>query len=500
MGADGRLSTTAAGRAIFADAVRASDPQLAAQIEHTDDWRSAYVGAVREIVRVAAHRPEAALSVASAGIASIHRRFTFERDGKVAPLDDAMTQFTSPGFGSVSIHGRQLRQQEVSVPFQGRRLFGDELRRTIDTWVSQGLAEPSFGAAMHTLMDNPDWLDCSDLHFAIIGAGAEMGPTRSLLRLGANIHAIDLPSPATWQRLIEITRHTAGKLRIPIALDVHGTPPIVVGGMVHPDDDERVAAHAGADLIASAPELRTWIAEIQGPLVLGNYAYADGATHVLLSVAADAIVASLLRHRQDIALAYLATPTDHFPVPMEVVDESRRRWNTRGLTGLLQAPLRLAGQFEPNYPTTYVDESGREFGINDSVITQQGPNYILAKRLQRWRAIDAHNAGLTVSLNVAPATKTRSVLKSKALAAGYAGAGRFGIEVFEPATSSAIMAALLVHDLRNPEAAAHPHTKLTNPMDMYAQGALHGGLWRAAYAPRSVLGMAAVLGLLESRG
>ena len=80
---------------------------------------------------------------------------------------------------------------------------------------------------------------------------------------------------------------------------------------------------------------------------------------------------------------------------------------------------------------------------------QQGPNYALAKRLQRWRATRARDDGVTVSLNVAPPTRTRSVVKNRALAAAYAGAHRFGIEVFEPATSNTLMAALLVHDLRS---------------------------------------------------
>ena len=48
-------------------------------------------------------------------------------------------------------------------------------------------------------------------------------------------------------------------------------------------------------------------------------------------------------------------------------------------------------------------------------------------------------------------------------------------------------------------AAANPATPLANPMDLFAQAANHGGLWRAAYAPRSVLGVAALLGMFESR-
>jgi NAD(P)H-hydrate repair Nnr-like enzyme with NAD(P)H-hydrate dehydratase domain len=90
-------------------------------------------------------------------------------------------------------------------------------------------------------------------------------------------------------------------------------------------------------------------------------------------------------------------------------------------------------------------------------------------------------------------------VKNRALAAAYAGAGRFGVEVFEPATSTSLMAAMLVHDLRNPKSSAQPQTELANPMDLFVIGANHGGLWRSAYAPRSVLGIAAVLGMFESR-
>jgi hypothetical protein len=136
---------------------------------------------------------------------------------------------------------------------------------------------------------------------------------------------------------------------------------------------------------------------------------------------------------------------------------------------------------------------GADPGINDSLVAQQGPNYALAKRLQRWRATVARQAGTTVSLNVAPPTRTRSVLKNRALAAAYAGAHRFGAEVFEPATTRVLMAALLVHDLHN-AGPPHPH-----PWQDEADAAAHGGLWRIAYTPRSALVLAALLGYLAAR-
>jgi hypothetical protein len=136
---------------------------------------------------------------------------------------------------------------------------------------------------------------------------------------------------------------------------------------------------------------------------------------------------------------------------------------------------------------------GSDPGINDSLVPQQGPNYALAKRLQRWRATVSQRDGIPVSLNVAPPTRTRSVVKNRALASAYAGAHRFGIEVFEPATSNTLMAALLVHDLRTGAAPGQA------PWQAEAQGAVHGGLWRAAYDPRSALGLAVVLGLGGAR-
>lgn len=499
LGGDDRRSTSATGRAIFADSIRAVDPAIAARIEHTRDWRKGYIAPLRDIVLAAAQSTNNALSISRHGLASADQRFVFRRGGAETSLRDALQKFTRPGFASVTVRGRSAREEDLSVPYRGRRLFGDELRRQVDAWVERGIAEPSFGSAIHLVLDNPDWLDLRDIDIALLGAGAEMAPTRSLLRWGARVHAIDLQRPSIWEHLTSITRNTAGSLRIPIPLDSEGSPPFVVGGDVHPDDDPTICASAGADLLTQMPEIRTWLAEIEQPFVLGTYAYADGATHALLSVASDAITTDLTTSRQDITLAFLATPTDVFVVPIECVEESKRRWANRGIGGLLQAPLRLANQFEPNYPTTFTTLSGQRIGLNDSIIPQQGPNYILAKRIQRWRALAARAEGVPVSLNLAPATRTRSVVRNRALAAAYAGADKFGVEVFDPSTSTTLMAAMLVHDLRNPLSSANPATDLVNPMDLFAQGANHGGLWRAAYAPRSVLGIAALLGMFESR-
>jgi hypothetical protein len=85
------------------------------------------------------------------------------------------------------------------------------------------------------------------------------------------------------------------------------------------------------------------------------------------------------------------------------------------------------------------------------------------------------------------------------LAAAYSGASSFGVEIFETATSSTLMAAMLIHDLRNPAALARPENDVVHPLNLFVDGAAHGGLWRLPWEPRSVLPLAAVEGLVRRR-
>jgi hypothetical protein len=279
-----------------------------------------------------------------------------------------------------------------------------------------------------------------------------------------------------WRRVLETTRRAGGRLHVPV-------PPRVDVG----DRDLALAAHAGADLLHRLPQVAEWLLGFDGRPVLGNYVYADGATNVRVSAAVDALTRHLQDRRDDVALAFLATPTDVFAVPGDAVQHAERGYAARGLARKTLRVVSGGRLLHRNYPP------GADPGITDSLVPQQGPNYALAKRLQRWRATLARDAGGTVSLNVAPPTRTRSVLRNRALAAAYAGAHRFGIEVFEPATSNTLMAALLVHDLH-----ADPPA-LDHPWQDEAFAAAHGGLWRVPYAPRSALGIAVLLGLGGAR-
>ena len=58
---------------------------------------------------------------------------------------------------------------------------------------------------------------------------------------------------------------------------------------------------------------------------------------------------------------------------------------------------------------------------------------------------------------------------------------------------------LLMHDLNNTASAAHPETKLANPLMLLAATAADGGLWKCAYTSESIGKASFVLGHFKSR-
>lgn len=520
---DGRRSTSTLGREVVAAALDVVDPVGAAAARREATWRTGYHPHFRRLSEAATVDDLRAADVARAGLDALHARMRWHAPD--AALVDAMTPRTPLRTGRVD--GTGERATELVLPYRGDRLRGDALRRRLDRWVADGVIEPGAADAVRVVLDHPQWLDARDLRVAVLGAGAEMGPLRSLLRWGATVLAVDLPRPDTWTRLAAIARDSAGTLAYPCAADPAGR-----GGTGAPADADLVPDRAGADLLhdpgavaqwllaasdpasdpasgdagAAAPRAALGASGSAGPLVLGNYVYADGATNLRLATACDVLTEHVRAQRPDTALAWLATPTDVFVVPHDAVVESAARYGAPGLGGLVRRPVSALTRgrlLARQYAVPVADGPG----ISDSVVPQQGPNYLLAKRVHRWRATVARAEGAVVSMNVAPPTRTRSVTKNRALAAAYAGAHRFGIEVFDPSTSNTLMAALLVHDLRTggavagaPGPAGGAGVAGTAPGWRAEAGqACHGGLWRTGYDPRSALGIAAVLGMASAR-
>jgi len=482
--ADGRRSTSALGRAVVADALRRVDPAGARAASREANWRAGYLAHFRRLIEAGLTSRQAAVSVARDGLASLHGRMRVIRPGEPETgLGALISASARHELAAIRVAGDGTAERELAVPYRGERLSGSSLLRQLDAWVAAGVVEPSCADAVRAVAASPEWLALPGRTVVVLGAGSEVGPLPVLLSWGVRAIGVDLPQPAIWDRVLEMARRSGGTLLVPVADAKPGQD-----GAEAADD---LAQRAGFDLADDIPAVADWLAGIDGPLVLGNYVYADGAANVRVASAVDALTVRLQAERRDVALAFLATPTDVFAVPADAVAQSARAYAARSsaakLGGALLRSLSGGRLLRPAYPP------GIDPGICDSLVAQQGPNYALAKRLQRWRATVARDAGAVVSMNVAPPTRTRSVTRNRVLAAAYAGAGRFGVEVFEPATTKALMAALLVHDLHAGRPAAE------HPWQDEAHAAAHGGLWRTGYAPRSALSLAALLGYAAAR-
>ena len=187
--ADGRRSTTAVGRAIVADALRPVDPIGANAAARESNWRAAYLPHFHRLVEASLVSPQAALEIADAGLTSVHERMRWvDADGD-HPLAQGLT--TVRPAATEAVQGQGQPEWELTVPFRGSRLSGDALKGQLQAWVDAGVMEPSAEVAVSQVIDHPEWLSLAGRTVVVLGAAAEMGPLRALLRWGATVAAVD---------------------------------------------------------------------------------------------------------------------------------------------------------------------------------------------------------------------------------------------------------------------------------------------------------------------
>eukprot|EP00667_Euglena_gracilis_P008034 EG_transcript_8119 len=389
----------------------------------------------------------------------------------------------------------------------GRAVRGPAAVQQIAEWVRAGVIEPSAGHALTAVAGDPNahWLDLRGWHFVLLGAASAMCPLELLLQCGATVHAVDLPRPALWRRMALLALHSPGQLVVPVSLEKLGH--MKDGSQLEQPDLDWLVANAGCDLLLDAPAIAHWVAR-QAPqqrLVLGTYAYLDGALFVRVAAAADAVVAAVCEIRgganspHGVALAHLLSPTEVHCVPEAAYQDARARAWRLTPHSLWEQPVRWLSReryLEPNrgHAVRRADGSEPPLRLQDCLVWQQGPNYALAKQLQKWRALLCRHAGHVVSATVGPATLTVSVMHNRLLAAGMLGCRHFGVEAFEVETSARVLGAILVWDLKAGSAsAAHPDHPLRSPLELFSQNACHGGVWRSPFKANSYSEVSAAL-------
>ena len=250
---DGERSTSAFGREVAATALARVDPVGSAAAAREATWRSGYLPHFRRLVEAGLAEPDDAVAIATAGADAATGAMTWAHAGEEIPLPElAAAEASTARIAKVT--GRARPVDELALPYKGSLLRGDTLDRQLDRWVQDGVLEPSAPPTPSApSRPIPSGCHCPGRTLVALGAGSEIGPAPTFLRWGATVAGIDLRRPDIWARVLQNAEESAGTLLVPAS---GGTGPL--------------ADHAGVDLLSQLPEVAAWVADLSGPLVLGQ--------------------------------------------------------------------------------------------------------------------------------------------------------------------------------------------------------------------------------------
>lgn len=479
-------STTDTAKKILYAALKSVDSPYATQLTAEKNWRKKYPVYFQELVKTGIRSVQNPLLIAQQGLDTAKKSFHFHRAGQQTSLEQAMADVKEQPFENFVLKGTGSPTIEPwYIPFKGQKLQGEALLKQIDRWEQQQIIEPSHAKALRLLQAHPEWFDLSSRTMVLFGAASEAGPLSWLAKWRANIVAIDLPNPKIWQKITNTIQQGNATLIAPQITLQNGEKQL------------------GANLLTQTPEIANWLNTFEQCLDLAGIAYLDGEKHVRVSIAMISIMEQVSRQKADSSIMFMLTPTDIYAIPESVVASIQQKIKQRPLVEKLLTKsihnISLSHFFKSNIEQLIESDNGQKYGISDCMVIEQGPNYALAKRLQQWFAIYTRARGQKTVINIAPSTTTHSVVKNPILKAAFSGADLFKVETFIPETTNAIMAALWVHDLNNPESATNPERPLEHPLELIMENANHGGLWHVPYLARTALPFAAAYGWVREK-
>jgi hypothetical protein len=480
----GKRSTTVIGKRILSIAFAAVDTKAAGALRDEKDnkWRYGYQKHVAKAVNMMASSKAAALAMAKAGLDCVKDTMLFIRDGDESiSVGAAMLEGKFTGsFETGTVAGRGTLTNPQS---RGDAGFLKQLRG----FVESGNMEASCEQSVQSVLEHPEWLDLRGVSFIMLGATSEMGPLSFLLERGATVVAVARSGKDAkkWQPLLDMAASSPGTLIYPTT---DGIP--------------------GADCLTQAPELANWLSalDLGSRVYIGCYIYLDGESFVRASAAMDAIACAVTARRKArfpshplCGLAYIETPSNYHAIPAHCKTISRGYlknapiWQKLLLTMGMLKPLKFVSD-EKLMPI-----GGTPAVLMDGLIAVQGPNYALAKLMQRWRIILARSNGQLVSVNVGPATATSSVMHVRTVATALKQCHIFKPQLlFQPDIVKNVLSLLLVRDVQDRKALAQPTTPIGNPLELIADQAWHGGIWTTAYTADSMGNIQFVTGWMKA--
>jgi hypothetical protein len=358
------------------------------------------------------------------------------------------------------------------VSYGGRSYAAAELGALGDLLVARDLATQPVAEALAWLaanaLDAQGRLDLGGRRFAVLGAAAEIAPTRVLLAAGADVLWLDVvPPPEAWLEDDALS----GRITQAKGLgDLLAKPRETVSA---------ISTYAGAERVD-----------------FGLFAYAGGnGREWRLAGAMNAIVDAVGPERTRSVSLYVSPTHPAALSPAELEVAARRNlalpgWQRAlGAAGLLGGPGIGGGGGAP---------------VQRAVVAIQGVSYQAAQyvekllAMERWAAFGIAGGGgaAALSANVAGITRTRS-LSHPLFEAAYVGGVAFGVETFAPETTRALNALLMIHDLLNPKAAGAPGPDRASAPQALFGTRVHGGVYGLPFEVRRVLVAAALLGFAK---
>jgi len=430
---------------------------------------------------VAPERIEIARSIARRSQAALE----FSGEGRRQPLAEHFAQKPAP----VELEQRKLGEVPrlaLDVPLDGKRYRGREVADLVERLAEHQEITIAARNALRFVLDRIDEqggrLDLRGHSFALLGAGAELAPTRMLLMAGARVLWIDVADPTRW-----LQGNTSN--------GDSGADAGLSGTLLHTP----AAAHLLKNPGAVVEAIRRFAAD-SGPVHVGMFAYAPGAGQEWrLGAAMNAIVSQLSSFSVG-SVALLVSPTTPATLQAESLEAAlsglanAARWKSALCrAGLLRAP-------------GYYSAGGVQ--IARATVSVQGLSYQAAQYIEKMlvaesyavQGIDSNGREprpLTVSANVAGITRTRS-MAHPIFQAAFVGAPAFGVRIFDPDTTRALNGLLILHDLLNPSApgasALQPDDARQKASGLFSQQ-IHGGLYNLPYVLEHAIRIAALIGM-----
>lgn len=471
-----RSSSTRMARRILDLATQGVDPEMNAKVLAVKNWRKEYQEVFLGLTKTEFFQERNLLEIARIGLAELAESI---RDDAGKSIREIVSKgWVGPALVETFIISGT--KNPIALEFPNIATLTDAAQ----IYAHERVAEPGIVSAFKFLDSHKKLPIAGDLLIALAGS-AEYAPTKHWLDIGGTVAVVARPSSKRWLDLIEYARKTGGTLLVPVLKSRVPEDAISL-------TDEAIAQNAGLDICEEAEALAAWLGALavvrKERIVLGQYAYAPGAQHILVQAVQDSLASILCQKlpATKVALAWLATPTDSTAVPAEVLQDSLHRFANRSastkLRDFLLGMRKTNGQF-------FESRFGEKLALIDPTSGMQGSSYAFAKRTQRWRAYLANSMGVKVSYVVSPPARTYSVLSHRVLNATYRGAPKFGLKPFKVQDATLATTALLLKDLHGPM----PQRGSTA---LHTDAAIHGGLWRLAYSPATVWTRATFLGWL----